>query len=417
VTKQHAEQMTKTVIVGAGVAGLTAAYYLHKAGRDYQIIEATDRVGGRIKTDILDGYRLDRGFQVFLTAYPEAKKVLDYNSLDLQSFDPGAVLLRDGGKRDYIGDPLRQFSSLLPTLTTNAASIGDKFKILRTKSRLKGQSINDIFEGKEISTLQALKEEYGFSNTIIKEFLHPFYGGIFLENDLSTSRRMFDFVFKMFTEGDAAIPALGMEEIPKQIASHLDPTKIMCNTRVSSIDGNMIRTDKNQNIHSDHILIATEATGISNNFLDDKMEYRSTTNLYFKAKEVPYHYNAIALNGASDALVNNMVCLSKTSTQYAKEGHLISVSLKEGVDQDQPHLIQKVKNELVQWIPSAKNWIHIKTYRIEYALPSQTHVNNDNLIEVSKKMAIIGDHTMNGSINAAMKSGRIGAEWVIENMR
>ncbi|MFT4534331.1 MAG: protoporphyrinogen oxidase [Saprospiraceae bacterium] len=407
--------MTKTVIVGAGVAGLTAAYYLHKSGRDYQIIEATDRVGGRIKTDIVDGYRLDRGFQVFLTAYPEAKRILEYNSLDLQSFDPGAVLLRDGGKKDYIGDPLRQFSSLFSTLTTNAASIGDKFNILRIKSRLTRQSINEVFEGEEVSTKQALREEYGFSNTIIKEFLHPFYAGIFLENDLSTSRRMFDFVFKMFTEGDAAIPALGMEEIPKQIASHLDPTKIMCNTRVSSIDGNMIYTDKNQTIHSDHILIATEATGISNDFSGNKTEHRSTTNLYFKAKEVPYQYNAIALNGASDSLVNNMVCLSKTSSQYAKQGHLISVSLKDGVDHNQPHLIQKVKDELAQWIISAKDWKHIKTYRIEYALPSQIHVNNDKLLEVSKTMAIIGDHTMNGSINAAMKSGRIGAEWVIDN--
>jgi protoporphyrinogen oxidase len=405
--------MSKIVIVGGGIAGLTAAYYLHNAGEDYQIIEASDRIGGRIKTDLANGYRLDRGFQVFLTAYPEAKKILDYHALDLKKFDPGAVLLRAGGKIGYIGDPLRQFSSLLPTLTTNAASISDKIKILYTKSKVTNQSIDQIFKGDEMSTLIALKQDYGFSNTIIDEFLKPFYSGIFLENDLSTSRRMFDFVFKMFSEGEASVPALGMEEIPKQIANHLDPNRIICNTRVKDIQGNKIYTHNDQIIPADHIIIATEATGISKKFAKVNLQYRSTTNLYFSAEKVPYHQNAIALNGASDAIVNNIVCLSKVSAHYASAGHLISVSLKDGIDDNQLDLTEKVKNELAPWIHSAIDWKHIKTYRIKYALPNQTHINNEKIIEVNNMMTIIGDHTMNGSINAAMKSGRLGAERVI----
>lgn len=408
--------MSNTIIVGGGIAGLTAAYYLEKAGRSYQIIEASDRVGGRIKTDVADGYRYDRGFQVFLTAYPEAKKILDYGALDLKSFSSGAVLLRSGGRLGYLGDPLRQLSALIPTLTTSAASIGDKFKILSTKVRVTRQSISDIFDGEETSTLEALKKEYGFSDTIIDEFLKPFYAGIFLEKDLSTSRRMFDFVFKMFSEGEASIPALGMEEIPKQIAGHLDPSKIMCNTSVTDIQGCTVITNTGQSIQADHIIIATEATGLCSQFAKTNAKYRSTTNLYFSAESIPYTQNAIALNGNPDELVNNMVCLSKASRQYAQSGHLISVSLKDGINYYMPGLIDKVKMELATWIPSANKWMHLKTYRVEYALPDQSQVNNENPISVNDHITIIGDHTMNGSINAAMKSGRLGAEKVIKHM-
>ena len=276
------------MIIGGGISGLTAAYYLQKAGLNYQIIEATDRVGGRIKTNVVNGYRLDRGFQVFLTAYPEAKKILNYEALHLKAFDPGAVLLRSGGKVDYIGDPLRQLSSLWPTLTTSAASVLDKFKILSTKTALTGKTIEEIFASEEKTTLEVLQNDYRFSNTIINEFLKPFYAGIFLENDLSTSRRMFDFVFKMFSEGEATIPALGMEEIPKQIASHLDTSKIMYNTKANSIHGNTITTDDGQMILADHIILATEATGLSKDYAAINVQYRSTTNLYFSATGKPY---------------------------------------------------------------------------------------------------------------------------------
>ena len=232
--------MSHTIIVGAGIAGLTAAYYLQKANKDYTILEASDRIGGRIKTDESNGFLMDRGFQVFLTSYPEARKILDYNTLELKAFDSGAVLLRSNGKVDYIGDPQRQLSSLIPTLTTSAASIGDKFKILKTKNAIVEKSIQEIFSSEEMSTMKLLKEEYRFSNKIITEFLQPFYAGIFLENELSTSRRMFDFVFKMFSEGEATVPAKGMEEIPKQIASYLDPNKINCNTKVIDVKGNVV---------------------------------------------------------------------------------------------------------------------------------------------------------------------------------
>ena len=204
-----------------------------------------------------------------------------------------------------------------------------------------------------------------------------------------------------------------MEEIPKQIASHLDQSKIYLNTKAIDIKGNIIHLQNGETKLADHIIIATEAIGLSNKFAKTNQKYRSTTNLYFASDKQPFKKNAIALNGNPKALVNNLVCMSKNSSLYAKDGELISVSLKEGIVYDNATIASQVKSELSQWIPSAKNWNHLSTYRIKYALPDQTNINNANIIEVNNKMTIIGDHVMNGSINAAMKSGRLGAERVI----
>ena len=133
------------IIVGGGITGLSAALELTKKGMNFKLIEASDRVGGRVKTDVIDGYRLDHGFQVLLTAYPEARRILNYAALDLKSFSPGALLLYPDGSKDTLGDPLRDIGSLFPTLMSNAGSLGDKFKTWKLRNRLNRKTIDSIF--------------------------------------------------------------------------------------------------------------------------------------------------------------------------------------------------------------------------------------------------------------------------------
>ena len=209
--------MKKITIIGAGLSGLSAAYYLEENGfEDITILESKSSVGGRLKTDFVNGFTLDRGFQVLLTAYPEAKKILNYEALNLKRFAPGALIFDGSGKPQRIGDPLRDIGSLLPTIFSSVGSLLDKIKILTLRNRLVNKSLDAILEQPEKPTAFVLKD-YGFSDKFINGFFKPFYAGIFLENELTTSRRMFDFVFKMFAEGDTAIPANGIAEIPKQI--------------------------------------------------------------------------------------------------------------------------------------------------------------------------------------------------------
>lgn len=192
------------VIVGGGLAGLACAMELQKRGISWEILEASDDAGGRVRTDVVDGFRLDRGFQVLLTAYPEAQRVFDYVALDLRKFDPGAMV-RTGGRFQALADPLRQPSRALSTAFAGVGTWRDKVNVARLSVSLRGRSTRQLFSGREMTTSEFLSEQ--FSEEIINQFFRPFFGGVFLETELRTSSRIFEFLFKMFASGDTAVPA------------------------------------------------------------------------------------------------------------------------------------------------------------------------------------------------------------------
>lgn len=404
-------------IIGAGISGLTAAVYLHQKGHKVQIIEASDRAGGRIKTDLMDGFRLDRGFQVLLTEYPETKALLDYKKLNLKRFLPGATVLYDGGQFE-IADPLRRPTATFATAFAPVGSLKDKINTFFLKNKLVKISILNIFKQPEIETIAQLKN-YGFSPKMINRFYKPFFSGIFLENDLKTSSNMFDFVMKMFSEGDAAIPELGMEEIPKQLVAMLPENSITYNTKVTTIENNKIIFENGSTLEADKIIIATEAIGLARAYISkEKQNFHQVTNVYFEAKIAPTKKAVVVLNAATNKKwANNLTVLSNISNQYAPTAKvLISVSCNGIPTIDDATLAENMKTELKQWYGNqVADWKLLKTYRIKYALPNQEKVANelhDSQIKINDNLFICGDHLLNGSINAAMKSGRLVAELI-----
>ncbi len=405
-------------IIGAGIAGLTAAVYLHQKGFKIQILEASDRVGGRIKTDLVNGFRLDRGFQVLLTEYPETKALLDYNKLSLKRFLPGATVLYDGGQFE-IADPFRRPSALLATVFAPVGSLKDKINTFFLKNKLIKISIPKIFN-QQAQTTQNQLQKYGFSDKMISRFYKPFFSGIFLENDLQTSSNMFDFVMKMFSEGDAAIPELGMEEIPKQLLAMLPENSVIYNTKVIKIDGQKITTYNNEVFQAEKIIIATEATGFAKNYISEtKTKSQQVTNVYFEAKIAPTKKAVVVLNASENRKwVTNLTVMTNISIKYAPDGKiLIAVSCNGIPDIDDTKLSENIKNELKTWYGNqVDNWKLIKVYRIPYALPNQDSVRNElskSELQINPNLYICGDHLLNGSINAAMKSGRLVAELLV----
>ena len=404
-------------IIGAGISGLTTAVYLHKKGHKVQILEASDRAGGRIKTDVVNGFLLDRGFQVLLTEYPEAKALLNYKKLNLKKFLPGATVLYDGGQFE-IADPFRRPSLLFSTLFAPVGSIKDKLNTFFLKNKLVNSSLATIFKQPEIETVDKLKE-YGFSEKMINRFYKPFFSGIFLENDLKTSSNMFDFVMKMFSEGDAAIPELGMEEIPKQLIQLLPKDSILYHHKVTSIENNTIICENGSKFLSDKIIIATEATGFVSNYIaETKQNFHQVTNAYFEAKLPPTDKAIVILNASTNKKwVNNLTVMSNVSDKYAPKGKvLISISLNGIPIEDDATLAQNMKSEVKKWFgDQVEDWNMLKTYRINYALPNQNNVINEidsSKFKINDNLFICGDHLLNGSINAAMKSGRLLAEYI-----
>jgi len=403
------------IIIGAGLSGLSAAVYLHRQGRKVLILEATERAGGRVKTDECDGFLMDRGFQVFLTAYPEPKSLLNYKDLQLKKMLPGATVLYDGGTFE-IADPLRRPTALFNTLFAPVGTIKDKINTLWLKTKLQKMTIETIFAQPEQSTRKQLSD-YGFSQKMIQRFYAPFLSGIYLENNLTTSSRMFDFVMKMFSDGDVAIPALGMEEIPKQLVGLLPKSSIEYHKIVSNIKGNAVILEDGTVFEANQILIATNANELIKQFLPNlKTEAQKVTNVYFEAKKAPSTKAIVILNASSKKKwVNNLTVISNVSKAYAPIGKvLLSVSYNGLAEVSDSELAVNMKMELQQWYgKQVHDWKMIKAYRIDYALPVQNTVRNYvpiSEIKISDILFICGDHLLNGSINAAFKTGRLAAE-------
>ena len=404
-------------IIGAGISGLTAAVYLHQKGFTVNILEASERAGGRIKTDIIDGFRLDRGFQVVLTEYPECKAILDYKKLNLKHFLPGATVLYDGGQFE-IADPFRRPSAAFSTLFAPVGSIKDKINTLFLKNKVVKISIPALFKQEETTTLFQLSK-YGFSNTMIERFYKPFFSGIFLENNLSTSSRMFDFVMKMFSQGDAAIPALGMEEIPKQLVALLPENTIKYNTKVTKIENTTIYTENGAIYNADKIIIATEATGFVQNYIPKTLtQSHQVTNVYFEATIAPTNKAVVVLNASKNKKwVNNVTVLTNLSSDYAPKNKILVCVSCNGIPAcTDETLAENMKTELLQWYGNEiKSWRLIKVYRINYGLPNLTSIKNElqeTDFKLNENLFMCGDFLLNGSINAAMKTGRIVAEYI-----
>ncbi|MDX1666541.1 MAG: FAD-dependent oxidoreductase, partial [Saprospiraceae bacterium] len=222
---------SRPLIIGAGIAGLIAAHELEEKGLNPLILEAANQPGGRIRTDESNGFLLDRGFQVLPTAYEEVGRYLDQEALDLCHFEPGALIFT-GERNMRISDPLRQPGQLFSAAFSPVGSPKDKWLLWKLTRRLKKLSPAECFQHREERTLDFLKT-FGFSHRIIEHFFRPFFAGIFLEDELDTSARMFRFVFKMFGEGVAAVPAKGMEEIPRHLRGKLERTEILYDQRVA----------------------------------------------------------------------------------------------------------------------------------------------------------------------------------------
>ena len=392
-------------VVGAGISGLIAALELEQAGFEPIILEKSDGVGGRVRTVEVEGYRLDIGFQVLLSAYPLVNKYLDMNALGLQKLASGAQILVNG-KRYRIGDPTRDLGALLPTVFANIGSVADKFRILLLNQRLKRKTIEEIFDSAEFTTLEYL-EGLGFSKKIIDRFFRPFFAGIFLEPSLRTSSRMFEFVYKMFGEGYATIPANGIGALSEQLKSKLTRTEIRLQTTVNRVTNEDIYLDSGEVLPHSGVIITGDASALVHNINDQQVRWKSCLNLYFEVDKTSIPAHTISLIADPGKRANNLYAFTD-----AKGREIVSVTCLEydGLPSDQ---IQKeVEQELRQYC-GVSQLKHITTFDIPQALPDLQNLkttSSPSESQLTDQIFLAGDVLFNGSLNAAMESGRLAAE-------
>lgn len=418
-----AKKTPAVIIVGGGLAGLTCAVKLHEADVPFLLIEATDRLGGRVASDRYDNFILDRGFQVYLTAYPEGRKLLDYTKLGLQPFYPGALVFR-GGKLHKVADPFRHPIDAVSGAFSPIGTLSDKMLVGKLRQALVGTTLKKLFEKPETTTEKALQDQ-GFSREMIDCFFRPFLGGIFLDRSLKTSSRMFEFVFKMFSEGDTSLPTRGMGAIPDQLAAKLPKASIRMNSRVRNVQDGFVIMDDGDTMAAPMIVVATEGPEAAK-LLGQEIQTtpaKPVTCVYYAAQTAPFEEPILVLNGEGKGCVNNVCVPSNVSKAYAPEGqHLISVSILDERDEDEDREIdEEVRRDLKPWFgEQVESWRYLRSYKIKYALPDQSPpqlANPQRPVRVRPGIYVCGDHRDNASINGALGSGRRAAEAILQDLK
>jgi phytoene dehydrogenase-like protein len=405
--------MPDVVVVGAGLAGLCCARELCAAGLDVVLLERADGPGGRVRTDAVDGFLLDRGFQVLLTAYPEARRVLDYERLGLRAFESGALIRRDGGF-SRVADPFRHPLKAAGSLRSAPGNLPDKLRTARLRRRLMRFSLNEVLTAPQVSTAEALRLE-GFSPEFVDAFFRPFLGGVFLDPSLETSSRLFAFVLKLFAEGEAALPAAGMQAIPRQLAEGLPRSAARYGATVESATSGEVVLAGGERIAADAVVIATDGPEAAR--LTGAVEApapRAVTTLHYAAERSPLDAPVLVLDGERRGPVNDLCVPSDVAPSYAPPGAaLVSASVLGIPPLTDGQLDAAVRDQLEGWFGAqVRDWRLLRALRIPFALPAQPPAAlspAERPVRVHGGLFVCGDHRATASIQGAMVSGRRAA--------
>jgi phytoene dehydrogenase-like protein len=409
VLPEHAD----VVIVGAGLAGLSAARLLCEAGRNVVVVEASDGVGGRVRTDVVEGFRLDRGFQVLLTAYPEVAKQLDVEALQLRRFQPGAVVWNNG-RFDAVGDPFRRPSSVGASIVARVGSPLDKLRVVQLRRRVLATDPRVLLRAPDRTTLDALQDA-GFSASMISRFFRPLFGGIQLDPELAASSRMFEVLLRTLAIGDTAVPAQGMGEIARQLAAPVQ-SRVVLSTSVVAIDGNRLTLTGARSIDADKVIVATDGPSASALVAIPSVGSRSVTSVWFAADRPPSASRMIVLNGSGSGQVLNAAVMTNVVPEYGSPGRALIVASCPGVCD--PRIEPIVRQELRGWWGSAVDrWQHLRTDAVAHAQPDHVPPHSPKQrVHLRGDVFVCGDHRDTGSIQGALYSGRRCAEAVLASL-
>jgi phytoene dehydrogenase-like protein len=410
------------VVVGAGLAGLAVARTVHAAGRSVVVLEASDGVGGRVRTDVVNGFRLDRGFQVLLTAYPEVGAQLDLAALQMRSFLPGSLVWT--GDRPYaIGDPLRRPSLLLPSAVAPVGSVRDKLRLAALLRRLKAADPRELLRGPDITTLESLQAQ-GFSPRMIERFFRPLLGGIQLDPALTGSARMAEVVLHCLATGDSAVPAAGMQAIPDQLAAALPEGTVHLATSVASVAPGEVRTLDGRSVAATRVVVATDGPAAARLLPDRRVNdpgSRQVGCVWFDAPAPPVPQALIVLDGARSGPALNVAVMSNVAPEYvtaaAPPKHALVAAAcpaTAGIDD----LKAAVRTQLRGWWgPQVDQWKVLRVDTIAHGQPDQQPPFSPKRRQaLGDGLFVCGDHRDTPSIQGALFSGRRCGDAVLDGL-
>ncbi len=400
------------IVVGAGLAGLAAARHLEAAGRRVTVLEADNAVGGRARTDSVDGWTFDRGFQVFDTGYPEPSRLLttdDLATLDLQTL-PNAARVSVDGTFHRVGDPRVHPADAARAVTAPIGSLRDKAALAALLWRVHTTPGDRLLDRREQSAFQAFRTA-GISEKMIDRLLRPFLAGVLLESDLSTSSRFVDLVLRAFSRGRQVLPAAGIGALAETLAAPL--TDVRLSTPVEHAKAGEV-TAGQERIPAEAVIVAVDPPTASRLLTDriPKVEMRAVTTVYFAAGESPTAGDGSLCIGAGP--LTNAVVLTDSAPSYGPAGKsLISVST---LDAYLP--VAAMRRLLAEWFgPGVSDWEELWRYEITAALPALDPPAGRlrKPVRLEPGLYVCGDHRDSPSQQGALVSGRRAAEAVLSD--
>lgn len=412
--------MLDILVVGSGLAGLTAAKTLARAGRRVRVLEAAGEVGGRVRTRTLEGFVLDAGFQVLFPAYPAVRRNLDLDALDLVALPSAAAVWR-GGRAEVLGSPLDDPASLPSTLGASALSLGDKLRVARLAAQLRGPAPHQLLGGPDESTESFLRSQ-GFSDAALDHFFRPFFGGIFLRRDLSTSARLFRYYFRMLMDGGAALPRRGMGQITAQLAQGLDVSTGIEVRQLHAHAGHVTAATSAGDLDARQVIVATDPRTASR-LTGEALERGrlSSTYLYYASAKCPDRQRRLLLNG-EEGLVNNAQWTSQAVPGRVPAGeHLLTVTVLGDPALDDLSLDARVRGELSRWYGTEVSGALrlLATERIPYAQFEQPAGYAATLPGHATRLPgvlLASEVTSMSGIQGAMESGEKAAAIILNDL-
>jgi phytoene dehydrogenase-like protein len=404
------------VIVGAGLAGLAAARQLSIHGRDVVVLEASDDVGGRVRTDRVDGLLLDRGFQLFNPAYPEAARVLDYAALDLRAFTPGLIAATPEGQV-RLGDPRRRPTWAADALSPRSGSLAGKLSFASYAWRTSRTPASRLEKSVDFSTEVALRSA-GVDDNFLETVLRPFLAGVFLEDRLDTSRRFLDLVLTSFVKGTPSLPAAGMQAIPQQLSAALPAGTVRLNMPVRAVSAGRVATDDGE-LLARNVIVATDPAGADVLLPGLPVPAaRSVTTWYYVADHAVLTSGdaVLVVDGSRQGPVLSTVAITNAAPTYASGGRVLVTASALGLHDDR-ETERRVRTHLSRmYAVSTDEWEHVATYAIPYALPAMLPpLDVRQPVSVGEGLFVAGDHRDTASIQGAMVSGRRAADAILHN--
>lgn len=407
-------------IIGSGISGLRCAEILLESGLDVKIYEKSERIGGRMKTDIVDGFLLDRGFHVMQTGYPHSISKIDFKALEAKAFNPGTRIIKTVSGKPKIttySDPFRRPLSSLRLL--GAERWSDLIGMAKLRLSLSRRDIKKTFSGGDASTYEYLRQS-GLSDSFIDRLLRPLFAGIFLESKLDTNERLFRFIFSSMSRGDMVLPSKGVGAYPNHLAKKIGLERIYLSTSAFADDSTTIIID-GQRRTVDQVVVAHPSPA-------EEKTMKAVWTVYFDSPKSPAPGKFLLLNGDYElgkTAIAHVAVPSDVQPSYAPEGRSLVVATIVGDAADSLNLNNaeavesRAREEIRRWFPDCENWRTLDVQHINAALPSHgagtdllfsRPINEDGIIAC-------GDHMAHASMQGAINSAEKAANEVIRRIQ